>query len=119
MSDQRYDQMLKELLTETQRSMPFPDFEDEVMNKINEIETSEELVREGYRRGITFSWIFFLIGIVFGVVLTSWIPQFDISFLGVDSANFLLIFQIGFLMFILLHFEKLITMTRARLSNRF
>jgi hypothetical protein len=119
MNKHREDKMFKELLAKASRSMPFQDFEDEVMNKINEIQSNEELVLEGYRRGITYSWIFFLIGIVCGVVLTSWIPQFDIGFLGLDSGNFLLIFQIGFLIFILLHFEKLLTMTRARFFNRY
>ncbi len=112
MSEQNEDRWFKKVLSETRTEMPFPGFEDEVMMKIQELEAGEELVREGYRRGVAYSWVFFAIGIILGILITSWIPHFDIGFLGIDSGMFPLLFQAGFVLFVLLHFEKLMNMTR-------
>lgn len=118
MNDINENEMFKQLLSEGRNTIPFPDFEDEVMQKIEEFEAMEDLIREGYRRGIAFSWVFFILGILLGVLLYSWIPRYDVEFLGIESVNFLLLFQIGFLIFVLLHFEKLMVMTRVKLFNR-
>jgi len=107
------DKILKEILAKASSEMPFPDFEDELMSKINELEVEEKAVQEGYRRGVAFSWVFFVVGIISGVVLTQLIPQLEIPLPGVDSGVVLMVFQVGFILFILLHFEKLMTMTRS------
>jgi len=107
------DKILKEILAKASSEMPFPDFEDELMSKINEQEVEEKAVQEGYRRGVAFSWVFFVVGIISGVVLTQLIPQLEIPLPGVDSGVVLMVFQVGFILFILLHFEKLMTMTRS------
>ena len=107
------DKILKEILAKASSEMPFPDFEDELMSKLNELEVEEKAVQEGYRRGVAFSWVFFVVGIISGVVLTQLIPQLEIPLPGVDSGVVLMVFQVGFILFILLHFEKLMTMTRS------
>lgn len=114
MSELNEEKWIKQLLQESDRKMPFPDFEDEVMTKIEELESAEVLVKEGYRRGVAFSWLFFMIGIALGTVLSSWIPHFEIGFLGIDSGIIPLLFQVGFVLFVLLHFEKLMNLTRKR-----
>lgn len=118
MSKDNEDRWFKKVLSETRTDMPFPDFENEVMMKIEELEAGEELIREGYRRGVAYSWFFFAVGIILGALLISWIPHFDIGFPGVDPGSFLILFQVGFILFILFHFEKLISMTRAKFYNR-
>ncbi|MDZ7755113.1 hypothetical protein [Rhodohalobacter sp.] len=115
MEENSNDKIMKEILTKASSEMPFPDFEDELMSKINELEVEEKAVQEGYRRGVAFSWVFFIVGIIIGVVLTQLIPQLKIPVQGVDSEVVQLIFQVGFILFILLHFEKLMTMTRGGL----
>ena len=107
------DKILKEILAKASSEMPFPDFEDELMSKLNELEVEEKAVQEGYRRGVAFSWVFFVVGIISGVVLTQLIPQLEIPLPGVDSGVVLMVFQVGFILFILLHFEKLMSMTRG------
>ena len=113
MEENSNDKILKEILAKASSEMPFPDFEDELMSKINELEVEEKAVQEGYRRGVAFSWVFFVVGIISGVVLTQLIPQLEIPLPGVDSGVVLMVFQVGFILFILLHFEKLMTMTRS------
>jgi hypothetical protein len=106
------DQPFKMLLMESRREMPFPDFEDEVMMQIDQLEAKEELLREGYQSGITYSWIFFAAGVVLGVILTLFIPHFEFHFIGAEPGVIQLLFQVGFILFVLLHFEKLLSMTR-------
>jgi len=113
MEENSNDKVLKEILEKAASEMPFPDFEDELMSKINELEVEEKAVQEGYRRGVAFSWVFFVVGIISGVVLTQLIPQLEIPLPGVDSGVVLMVFQVGFILFILLHFEKLMSMTRG------
>ena len=103
---------LKKLLLESRRKMPFPDFDKEVMMQIEEIEKEEDLIREGYRSGITYSWIFFVAGLVLGTILSLFIPQFETIYLGAEPGVAQLVFQVGFILFVLLHFEKLLSMTR-------
>jgi len=113
MEENSNDKIMKEILEKAASEMPFPDFEDELMSKINELEVEEKAVKEGYRRGVAFSWVFFVVGIISGVVLTQLIPQLEIPLPGVDSGVVLMVFQVGFILFILLHFEKLMSMTRG------
>ena len=113
MEENSSDKIMKEILEKVASEMPFPDFEDELMSKINELEVEEKAVQEGYRRGVAFSWVFFVVGIISGVVLTQLIPQLEIPLPGVDSGVVLMVFQVGFILFILLHFEKLMSMTRG------
>lgn len=114
MSDLNEDKLFKELLSASRKEIPFPDFEDDVMTKIEKLEAGKVLIREGYRRGIAFSWFFFVTGIALGILLTSWIPQIEVPLPGVDSGYFLLLFQVGLVLFVLLHFENLISLTRKR-----
>src|SRR6056297_91730 len=113
MEENSNEEIMKEILEKAASEMPFPDFEDELMSKINEQEVEEKAVQEGYRRGVAFSWVFFVVGIISGVVLTQLIPQLEIPLPGVDSGIVLMVFQVGFILFILLHFEKLMSMTRG------
>lgn len=117
MKENSNDKIMKEILAKASSEMPFPDFEDELMSKINELELEEKAVQEGYRRGVAFSWIFFIVGIISGIVLTQLIPQLEIPLPGIDSEIVLMVFQVGFILFILLHFEKLLTMTRGGLRR--
>jgi len=114
MNQDNEDRFFKNLLEKSRVKMPFPDFEEEVMMQVSELESRHELISEGYKRGVAFSWVFFLIGTVCGIIISFLIPHFDFAFLGIDSGLFLLFFQVSFLLFILLHFEKLLILTRYK-----
>ncbi|NPA36978.1 MAG: hypothetical protein GXO47_09030 [Chlorobi bacterium] len=60
------DDRLKELLGSSRLEMPFPDFEDKVMDRI------KEEVREGKAidKNLRLSWIFFALGTAFGLLLS-------------------------------------------------
>jgi len=111
MSKNLKDKQLKKLLLGSRRKMPFPDFDNEVMMQIEELETKEDLIREGYRNGITYSWIFFAAGVLLGAILSLYIPQFTNGIFNVEPGVAQLVFQVGLILFVLLHFEKLLTMT--------
>lgn len=101
------DKLIKNLMEKSRLEMPFPDFEDEVMMQIE----MEESLSHSTRKHLLWSWFFFGIGVIAGVLLTFLIPQFDISFAGLDAGQLNLLFQIGFYLFVLLHLEKLITVS--------
>ena len=88
-------------------SMPFPDFEDEVMMQIE----MEESLNQTSRTHVLWSWFFFGIGVIAGVLLTVLIPQFDIAIAGLDSGQLNLLFQIVFCLFVFLHLDKLIAVS--------
>jgi hypothetical protein len=113
MKEENEDLFFKKIMPESKRQMPFPGFEDDVMMSVTEIESEISRLQEGYKRGVAYSWFFFAVGILCGVLLTLLIPQVDMSLIGIDSSLFLLVFQVGFILFVLLHFEKLMMMVRS------
>ncbi|MCC5904887.1 MAG: hypothetical protein JJU13_01655 [Balneolaceae bacterium] len=115
MKNPNEDKQIKELLGKSRLEMPFPDFEHDVMMQIE----IEESLRNASSSGIAWSWVFFIAGTVFGILLTLMIPQLEISILGMGAGEMNLLFQVGFCLFVLLHLEKLIGLTNsAEFGNR-
>lgn len=106
------DKLFKELLSYGEEKLPYSDIEDEIMMKIDNLELGKKAIHEGYRRGIAFSWFFFIIGIVSGIALITMFPQLELQFSPKYTDIFLMVFQVGFILFVLTHFEKLMNMTR-------
>jgi hypothetical protein len=106
----------KKMLTESRVSMPWPDLEDEVMYEIEQIETMEEQVSQAYRKGLSWSWFFFIVGIICGLILTYIIPQFTIGFEGAGDL-FTILFQAGFVIFVLFQIENLIALGKKARSQ--
>ena len=109
MNNPKEENQINELLGKSRLKMPFPGFEDDVMMQIE----LEESLRDATRSGVAWSWVFFIAGTVFGILLTLLIPQIEISFWGMGSGELNLLFQAGFCLFVLLHLEKLIGLTRS------
>lgn len=108
------DNFFKELMLHGEQEMPYSGIEDEIMVRIDKLELEKNAIREGYRRGIAFSWFFFVIGIVSGIALIIMMPQMELHFFNEYSGAIPLIFQAGFILFVLIHFEKLMKMTRGK-----
>jgi hypothetical protein len=109
------DKLFKELLSHGEAELPYSDIEDDVMLNIKQLELEKTAIQEGYRRGVAFSWFFFIVGIVSGIVLISLFPQMELQFSSKYSDTILLVFQVGFILFVLTHFEKLMGMTRKNI----
>ncbi len=111
------DKLFKELLSHGEVELPYSDIEDDVMMNIERLELEKKAIQEGYRRGVAFSWFFFIVGIISGVVLISLFPQMEFQASSKYSDTILLVFQVGFILFVLTHFEKLMSMTRKNIMK--
>jgi TRAP-type C4-dicarboxylate transport system permease small subunit len=72
--------------------MPFSDFEDNVMQLIEEKTARKSTIT----RELKLSRFFFIVGSIFGFVISILLSQVKEPFLGVDQNIIALTFQIGF-----------------------
>jgi hypothetical protein len=98
----------KKMLSGSRVSVPWPGLEDDIMHEIEQMESVEEQIRRAYQKGLTWSWIFFIVGIGCGLILTHIIPQLNIGFEGINGDVLLFLFQAGFAFFVIFQLEKLI-----------
>lgn len=101
------DHLFRKLMAKSRLEIPYSGFEDEIMSEIEQIGLQKEAVKQGYRRGLRLAGIFFLIGLICGIILTSMIPKLGIAVPGINSSVTLLVFQMIFAATILLLLEKL------------
>jgi drug/metabolite transporter (DMT)-like permease len=88
--------------------MPFSDFEDKVMLRIEKEAAHRKVVFKNAR----LSSFFFLLGTGFGLLLNFFLSRAGISFMGISSENILLFFQVAFVLAFLLQLEKIILMLK-------
>lgn len=108
MKEQHEEMFFKDLMSKSKLELPFPEFEDTVMMKIE----TEELYRETYATNIKMSWICFIAGTVFGVILSVLLPQFQVSLFGMGPDSIMLGFQFLLALFVLFGLDLLIQHTR-------
>lgn len=75
-----------ELMSKSRLTFPFPDLEDNVMRIVELSQTKKNTIK----REIKLSWIFFLLGSIFGITISILLPRFQ------ESDKFVLPFQILF-----------------------
>ncbi len=88
--------------------MPFSDFEENVMHRIQ----SEAKQKEVFSLNIKLSFCFFLLGTALGLIINFFLQNSNITFLGISSENVLLIFQVSFVLLFLTQLESLIKLIR-------
>lgn len=102
------DNFFKELMSKSRLELPFSDFEDNVMLQIeNKIQHQNALPKE-----IKLSWIFFIAGSVFGIILSFFLAQVREPIFGIQPANLTLLFQIVFASVLLTQIDTLIKFSR-------
>ena len=81
-----------DLMGKSKLEMPFSDFEDSVMQLIAE----KAIKKSNVIKELKLSRVFFIIGSVFGIVISILLSQIDESHFGFNSNVIALIFQITF-----------------------
>lgn len=100
------DDKLKHLIGESRLEMPFSDFEERLMSRIN----SEVGIEKSINRNIRLSWLFFGLGTIFGLLL-SVILSSEKFILGIPFAKLSMpLYIIGGIV-ILLFAEQLLKLT--------
>ncbi len=100
----------KNLMKNTELEIQFPDFENNVMEQIQVNEAS----RRSVLKNLKISWIFFFIGIFFGIFATQFLADTHIPFFGENSKIVLLIVEILIVFVVASQFDSLIRFTFKR-----
>jgi len=90
------------MMTKSKLEMPFSNFEDTVMRHIEE----ETIRKKTISKQLRFSRFFFILGSVFGFIITLLLSQIKAPVLGIDQNIIALIFQILFATLFFTQIEK-------------
>jgi uncharacterized protein with PQ loop repeat len=86
------DEFFKEIMSDTRLTVPFKDFEDCVMAEIeNRVINKSKLSKE-----IKLSWVFFVAGSLFGIILSGILIQIKEPVFGINPINLTIVFAIVF-----------------------
>lgn len=94
----------KEVMSGSKLEMPFSDFEDNVMREIN----SKFIRQKVIAKEIKLSWLFFIAGSVFGILISWTLQGIQQKILGIDSKNLAIGFQIVFIVVFYTQIETLL-----------
>ncbi len=110
MNTEKEEKLIGEMMSKSSSEMPFPDFEDRMMEQIRK----EEENSRSFLKNVKLSWFFFIAGAVFSLVISTIFGQMDTSILGFPAQRVVLIAQTVFAILLLSQFDRLIELTRKR-----
>lgn len=94
----------KAMMSQSKVELPFPDFEDNVMMQIEK----EKSFQRSVSKDVKFSWISFITGSVFGIVISLLLPHLKVSIFGIQPEKLAISFQIVFTLLLFTQLETLI-----------
>lgn len=98
------ERFLQEIMSKSKLQVPFSDFEDKVMRQVE----MRRLQKDSASRDIKLSWIFFVTGSVFGIIISLILPFSQYSFGGIGLNRLTLPFQILFVLLFMTHLNNLL-----------
>lgn len=110
MKPEEEDKTVDELIKKSGRTMPFSEFEDNLMVQIHE----EARLRNSFRKDVKLSWFFLIIGLCLGTFLSSFFMQMNATVYGISARSIILIIQAIFVVLLLTQFDRLIELTRDK-----
>ncbi|WP_430816210.1 hypothetical protein [Carboxylicivirga sp. RSCT41] len=105
--DELNDKKLKALLRDSKLEMPFSDFEDKMMLRVK----TELNGKQSITKNLRLSWLFFVLGSVFGVIVSITLPMFQIELGGIDIKNLRYPVMAVILFVIIWQLEEMIKLT--------
>jgi hypothetical protein len=111
--DLRDDIFYKEIMAKSRLDPPFSDFEDNVMNQIE----NEILHHNIYSKEIKLSWVFFIAGSVFGIIISLILPKLQEPIMGIQPVNLAIFFQIVFTSLLFTQIDTLMKLSKSMKSN--
>lgn len=98
------ENFFREMMSQGKLELPFPDFEDNVMIQIEK----EKSYQRSVSKDVKFSWISFVFGSVFGILISLILPHLKVSIFGIQPEKLALSFQIVFTLLLFTQLETLI-----------
>jgi hypothetical protein len=110
------EQTFHEIMSKSRLEVPFPDFEDKIMGLI-EKKLSKKV---SISRDIKLSWVFFILGSTFGIIVTILLPKIQQPVLGINLNKLTIPFLIIFAYLLFSQFDSLIDFYKGqkKLSKR-
>lgn len=105
----KYKDYIFLLIKESTYTMPFSDFEETVMLRIN-IEVKKQ---KSPQRDRKWSCFFFISGTCFGLIINAILQKSDYSVLSISASTILLLFQITFVSLFLFQLEKYLPLFKS------
>ncbi len=90
--DKNEEELFRNLMSNSNLKLPFSDFEDMVMVEIKE----KEIGQNTTSKDLKLSWMFFVIGSVFGIAISILLPLLKKPIFGIRSEVIAVIFQMTF-----------------------
>jgi len=112
-TDSQDDIFYKEIMAKSRLDLPFSDFEDNIMNQIE----NKILHQNTFSKEIKLSWVFFIAGSVFGIIISLILPKLQKSIMGIQPANFAIFFQIVFTSLLFTQIDTLLKLSKKMKSN--
>lgn len=97
----------KNMMQQSKLEIQFPDFDEQVMEKVHKKEAS----RRSVWRNLKISWLFLLIGALLGIFATQFLADIQIPFLGKSSKLILLFVEIFVVLVVASQFDTLFRFT--------
>lgn len=97
----------KNMMQQSKLEIQFPNFEEQVMEKVHKKEAS----RRSVWKNLKISWLFLFIGAFLGIFLTQFLADVSIPILGENSKLILLIVEIFIVLVIASQFDTLFRFT--------
>ena len=98
------EQTFREIMSQSRLEVPFPDFEDKIMGLIEKKLSKKESIS----RDIKLSWVFFILGATFGIIITILIPKIQQPVFGINLDKLTMPFLIIFSFLLLSQIDSLI-----------
>jgi len=96
----------QEIMAKSKLELPFSDFEDNVMSKIERNVSNKPIIY------VKLSWIFFVVGSMCGIVVSLILPRLHGTFLGLLPNKLTMVFQIAFTLIFFFQIDILINLIR-------
>lgn len=102
--------LIREMLNKSDEKMPFPDFEDKLMDRINKESASSKT----WLKDIRLSWFFFLLGTLLGLIISFVFGNLHEPVYGIPPRWIIFIVESVCVVLLLSQFERLIEMTKKK-----
>ena len=99
------DIYFRKLIAKSKLNVPFSDFDEKVMFKINKSLSKKTTLS----KDLKLAWIFFILGSVFGIFVSVIIPTIQKPVFGIHLDRLSTLFQIGFTLLVTTQLNNLLS----------
>ena len=109
------DRLLSQLMQKSKLEMPFGDFEETVMQRIHSEAKQYDLLLHDRK----LSFLFFVLGTGFGLVINFILQRSQLTFPGISPQTSLLAFQLLFVLLFLTQLDNSVKLFRSIKNNHY